>query len=167
MAASIKISDRDRGWKRLERQLVKLNRPGAFTLVGVQGNEAAAGHRAGGTTVAEVATVHEFGAILETEDGRPVVIPQRSFIRAAIDEYANKLQRLATLLGRGVILGKFQTQQALELLGEQAVGIMKKRIADGLQPPNSPATIAQKGSSKPLIDTGQLRGSITHKIEGR
>ena len=31
-------------------------------------------------------------------------------------------------------------------------------------PPNSPRTIAKKGSDVPLIDTGELRKSITHVI---
>lgn len=30
--------------------------------------------------------------------------------------------------------------------------------------PNSPSTIEKKGSSKPLIDTGGLRGGIKHKL---
>lgn len=33
-------------------------------------------------------------------------------------------------------------------------------------PPLKPETIRRKGSSKPLIDTGRLRNSITHKVEG-
>lgn len=32
-------------------------------------------------------------------------------------------------------------------------------------PPLKPETIKRKGSSKPLIDTGRLRNSITHKVE--
>lgn len=158
---TVKVSDKDKGWKALQDRAIRLSRSGAFTRVGVQGSEASGAHMGSGQTVAEIATVHEFGAV--TDSG--VVIPQRSFIRAAIDENAPRLQRTATLLGRGVLLGKFQRGQALELLGHQAVGIMKLRIARGLTPPNSPATIARKGSSKPLIDSGQLRGSITHKAE--
>jgi hypothetical protein len=45
------------------------------------------------------------------------------------------------------------------------VGVIKQRIANGIAPPNSPYTIARKGSSKPLIDTGQLRNSITYQVE--
>ncbi len=32
-------------------------------------------------------------------------------------------------------------------------------------PPNAPATIKQKGSDKPLIDTGELRKSITYVVK--
>ena len=159
--AKVRVSDQDKGWKAFQDRAIRLSRAGAFTRVGVQGSEASSVHTGSGQTVAEIASVHEFGAV--TDNG--IVIPQRSFIRAAIDEYAPRLQRTATLLGRGVLLGKFQRFQALELLGQQAVGIMKLRIARGLTPANSPVTIARKGSSKPLIDKGQLRGSITHKAE--
>lgn len=31
--------------------------------------------------------------------------------------------------------------------------------------PNAPATIARKGSSKPLIDTGNLRASFTYQVK--
>jgi hypothetical protein len=33
-------------------------------------------------------------------------------------------------------------------------------------PPNKPATIKAKGSNRPLIDTGVLRGSITYVVKG-
>jgi phage gpG-like protein len=164
--ASVKIRDTDKGWRALKDRVLRLSRPGAFTLVGVQGSEAAAQHPGAPMTVVGVATTHEFGKVIHKKDGSEVVIPQRSFIRAAIDEHAGKLQSTATAVGRGVLLGKFSVHQALELLGQQATGIMKQRIADGLTPPNRPSTIARKGSSKPLIDTGQLRASITHKAEG-
>jgi phage gpG-like protein len=164
--ASVKVTDTDKGWRALKDRLLRLSRTGAFTLVGVQGSEAAAQHPGSPMTVVAIATIHEFGKVIHKKDGSEVVIPQRSFIRAAIDEHAVKLQRTATAVGQGVLLGKFAVGQALNLLGEQATGIMKKRIADGISPPNRPSTIARKGSSKPLIDSGQLRGSITHKAEG-
>lgn len=31
--------------------------------------------------------------------------------------------------------------------------------------PNAPQTIARKGSDKPLIDTGRLRGAVTYEVE--
>ena len=36
----------------------------------------------------------------------------------------------------------------------------------GIAPPLKPATIARKGSSTPLINTGQLRSAITWRVEG-
>jgi hypothetical protein len=165
--ATLKVTDKDAGWDALKDRVLKLSAPGAYTLVGVQGQEAGSAHRAAAPmTVVDVAVTHEFGAVIRTRRGKEIVIPQRSFIRATIDEHAPKLQRTAAALGQGVLIGKFQTRQALELLGQQGVGLIQQRIADGIAPPNAPSTIARKKSSKPLVDTGQLRGSITHRVEG-
>ena len=52
------------------------------------------------------------------------------------------------------------------LLAKAAAGIRSsvvKRISTCSTPPNSPLTIAGKGSSKPLRDTGQLMASITYR----
>ena len=47
-------------------------------------------------------------------------------------------------------------------MGAMAAGKVQQYIADVfIPPPNSPRTIARKGSSHPLIDTGQMRQSIT------
>ncbi|AIY89894.1 phage virion morphogenesis protein [Geoglobus acetivorans] len=47
-------------------------------------------------------------------------------------------------------------------------GKVKEKITQGDPdwPPLKPETIRRKKSSKPLIDTGRLRDSITHKVEG-
>ena len=165
--ATLKVTDKDAGWDALKDRVLKLSAPGAYTLVGVQGQQASSAHReAAPMTVVDLAVVHEFGAVIRTRTGKEIVIPQRSFIRATIDEHAPKLQRTASALGQGVLIGKFLTGQALELLGQQGVGLIKQRIANGIPPRNADSTIARKGSSTPLVDTGQLRGSITHRVEG-
>ena len=42
---------------------------------------------------------------------------------------------------------------------------MKATIGRGHFVPNAPNTIKQKGSSQPLIDTGRMRNSVSHKVE--
>ena len=37
-----------------------------------------------------------------------------------------------------------------------------KKMLSGVPPPNAPSTIAKKGSSKTLIDTGEMLGHVTH-----
>lgn len=43
-----------------------------------------------------------------------------------------------------------------------------KKILSNVPPPNAPSTIRQKGSSKTLVDTGEMVGHVTHRqtIEG-
>ena len=68
-------------------------------------------------------------------------------------EYADKdlMKQLANLIGEA---GLLQIQRAFENSG-----------INGEWKPNSPMTIANKGSSKPLIDNGDLRSSISYEVE--
>lgn len=56
------------------------------------------------------------------------------------------------------------SEAALEAAAATAVGNVQQYMTDLKDPANSPVTIAKKGSSNPLIDTGSLRGSVTYKI---
>ena len=56
-------------------------------------------------------------------------------------------------------------KQAMEVLGVKAEGDMKKTIGRGKFKPNSPKTIKRKGSAQPLIDTGRMRASVSHKVK--
>ena len=61
-----------------------------------------------------------------------------------------------------------EKEQILRVAGAFLEGRIKEKITEGDPdwPPLRPETIKRKGSSKPLIDTGKLRASITHKVEG-
>lgn len=58
-------------------------------------------------------------------------------------------------------------EAALRRGGSDLEGAIKDTISDGRGewPALQPKTIARKGSSRPLIDTGALRSSITHVVE--
>lgn len=156
----------DRGWEGIKHRVEALRGGGATVSIGVQGTQAAANHQGGRLTVAQIATIHEFGkTIHQPKMNRTIVIPERSFLRATVDMYREAIARRQVLLTQGYVLGKFELQGAMELLGQYVVGLVKQRIANGIAPANKPSTIRAKGSSKPLIDTGQLRNSITYKVE--
>ena len=55
-------------------------------------------------------------------------------------------------------------QQAASRVGNYGASQVKRGIVNGNFTPNSPLTIARKGSSKPLIDKGDLVGSITYQV---
>lgn len=60
-------------------------------------------------------------------------------------------------------MGKVDASHIFDVVAEDLVTAVVDRIdsrGDGEWPPNSPATIARKGSDAPMIDTGQLRSSI-------
>lgn len=166
MGVTVNVKVIDRGWEAIKERARMLRDTGAVVSVGVQGQQGAANHQDSRLTVAQIATVHEFGKVIHHPKlNRTTVIPERSFLRATIDQYQQAILRRQVLLQQGFILGKFPLKPAMELLGQYVVGLIKQRIANGIAPPNSPWTIAKKGSSKPLIDTGQLRNSITYKVD--
>lgn len=109
-----------------------------------------------GTSVASVAATHEFG---DPENN----IPERPFFRQTMAQLERDL--LPFLSTFVVSLGNFNVSRAVgERVGSFAEGKVKRRIVDLRDPPNSPATIAAKGSSNPLIDTGHMRQSVTYKV---
>lgn len=151
MAGSIKV--RDKGYDALLKRLTK--RAGRVT-VGIHEAEASEEHGEDGTTVGEVAAINELG----------FGVPERSFLRAWFDEHETDNAERMRRLTRAVIEGKLGSiEQALERFGLFAVGSIQDRIANGIDPPNAPATVKRKGSSTPLIDDGILRIKITHKVE--
>lgn len=147
------VLDIDHGWADFEKRINALSST-AHVLVGVQGGAGDAQHRDSEMTVAELASIHEFG----------LGVPERSFLRSTMDENEGALLRLAARLGQGVIDGAFTQPQALGLLGEHATGLVVEKIRSHIPPPNAPSTIAGKGSSTPLIDSAQLVQAITHEV---
>lgn len=123
--------------------------------VGVHAAEAGSSHGEG-LTVGDIATFHEFGT---------QTVPQRSFVRSWYDErQAFIADTLRTQL-QAVIAGKRPIEQAAERIALAFEGDVKRRIAQNIPPPLAPATIARKGSSVALIDTGQLRNAIRGQVK--
>jgi len=84
-------------------------------------------------------------------------IPARPWLDAGVetgaDEYSSILQE------------NFDNQeQALEQIGVVAVSKVQIYMDNLRTPPISATTIALKGSSNPLIDTGNLKQSVTYSI---
>lgn len=110
-------------------------------------------------SMVDLAMVHEYGS----KDGH---IPERSFIRSTCDRKRKDHIRLLRQLQDKVILGRLSKKQALIQFGEVVKSDMVQGINNGIEPALKPKTIKRKGSSKPLIDTGRLKGSIAHEIRG-
>jgi len=123
--------------------------------VGVHSDDAAASH-GDGITVGDVATWHEFGTR---------TVPQRSFIRGWFDENQEFIAETLRKQFAAVAEGKRDAETAVERCALAFEGGIKQRISRGIPPALSPTTIARKGSSVPLIDTGQLRNAIRGKAE--
>jgi hypothetical protein len=184
-----RIIDKDRGWARIKREITKPKGP--HVAVGVFGAKAAANH--GGIPNIKVATAHEYGADINHPggtayfigpDGRAVFvsneaasadlprtaphkirIPRRSFIRDTVDQKKRSIVVLSKNLAAQVLAGTLDRSKALASIGVFVQGLIRARMSKGIPPPLRPETIRRKGSSTPLIDTGQLRASIDFEVK--
>lgn len=113
-----------------------------------------------GTPVAYVATVHEYGYAAGGIPPRPTMRPTASAKRT---EWADTMRKGAKAALNGQISGR----DALERLTLRAAGDVSAAIAALQAPPLSPRTVAAKGFSKPLVDTGQMLRSPTGVVESK
>lgn len=109
---------------------------------------------------ATVGLKQEFGSIMER-------IPARSFIRMPLQtHFSDNLQKIEPQFWNALFAEK-GAEHAMRVIGVKGENTVQEAFATsgwGKWAPNSPLTIELKGSSKPLIDTGQLRRSISSEV---
>ena len=110
---------------------------------------------AGTPAVAMVAAIQEFGAPSRGIPPRPFF---RNMVRAKSPEWP---AALAALLEAS----NWDAVRALRLAGEAIAGQLRQSIRDTNSPPLAASTIARKGFSKPLIDTGHLFASVDYEVK--
>jgi len=107
--------------------------------------------------VADIAFKNNFGSFKDK-------IPARPFGSTLIPRYQEKIRKAF----KKEILAYLEKKQDLESmynrLGLLVSGYMKDNLTNGQWAPNSKLTVFLKGSSKPLIDTGQMRQAITYVV---
>jgi len=108
----------------------------------------------GDITNAELASIHEFGT---------ATIPERSFMRSAFRKNKKKYIRMAALFSKRVARGDMKPKQAMDLIALEMAEDQKRIILGNTLTPLAAKTIERKGSSRPLIDTGQLINAIQGK----
>lgn len=143
------------------------------TKVGILGQKAAnrkvtvktaSGHNRAGSepsskTNAEIGLIQEKGSV-------SLHIPRRSFLMMPLEM---KLGKYVHFIGESVMEGitADNIKNAYAKMGIVAEGIIQRAFASrgfGRWADNSPVTIEKKGSDSPLIDTAQLRKSITSTV---
>lgn len=120
-----------------------------------------------GTPVAYVATIQEFGY---PQGG----IPSRPFMRPTVAEKTNEWKSTLAAGSRQIMAGKLTVEQMLGQVGMLAAGNIAQTISKIYTPPLAPTTIAARASkrkspgvsTKPLVDTGLMIQSVSHKVEG-
>lgn len=92
-------------------------------------------------------------------------IPSRPFLLNAIRKNRSKYLEAMKTAGAKILRGEATLEQTMRKLGILAQGDIQQEITDLRDPPNAPATIAAKGSSNPLIDTGEMRSKVTWQVK--
>ena len=114
----------------------------------------------GEVTNAEIGLVHELGSKSRN-------IPARSFLQMPLHQRQQEIVA-ETKAGAESKIKKGDTLAVLKTLGvacENAVQDAFGTQGFDTWEPDKPETIARKGSAAPLIDSAQLRKSITSKVE--
>lgn len=146
-----------RNWDKIAAAMQSL--AGKHARVGIIGAAAAA--KRDGVTNAEIAAVNLFGSPANR-------IPARDFLRAPLRSEQKRLSAVAASSLKGVVSGRVAQDKVLDLIGEVGVAISRRWITQGRNlAPNSPATVRAKGSGRPLVDTGQLVGSLSYDVKSR
>ncbi len=122
-----------------------------------------------GTSVAYVATIHEFGA---EKSG----VPPRPFMRPTVEREEVKWRKFIAQEAPKILEGKQTVEGLFEALGLNISGEIARSISQVTTPKLLEATILAKtrkmadqvtvGSlDKPLVETGLMLDSVTHTVE--
>lgn len=114
----------------------------------------------GSVTQAQNGALQNFGDPHNTLNGHPAPIPARPWLIPGVE---SATQDISDSIEESVMAGA-TLDQTLDAIGAFAAGATQTYITELKNPPNAAYTIAQKGSSNPLIDTGSMRASVTWKV---
>lgn len=166
MTVGIKVSYKssDNGFRSMKKRLENIN--GTAVEVGVLKGEHA-----------WLASIHEYGCDIPVTDKMRaylasqglhlkkttthIHIPERSFLRTGFDENKADVMKKAQVMLSDVADGKMSEEGFYKAIGLELSSKIKDYARDLDSPPNHPFTTERKGSSNPLVDTGDMIGSIT------
>lgn len=168
MASKIKVTTHKNDFPKMEKSISDLN--GLKVNVGVLGGEHA-----------WLASIHEYGCRIKVtpkmraflhrkglhlkNSTTEIVIPERSFLRSGFDENADKVLETTEAVLPDVLIGTLSVEHYAKLVGLQLASAIKEYAVNLNSPPNHPFTKQQKGSSNPLVDTGDMINGITYEVE--
>jgi hypothetical protein len=148
--------DRDLGFSKL-MTVFKTNNKESAVFVGFLRSSGI--HKSKGKkpmTVAQIAAINEYGTD---------TIPERPYFRSTLTRVKTQIEKLMEKISLQVMEGALSRSKGLGVLGEFLKGEIVKTINQGVPPPNAASTIAQKKSSKTLIDSGQMKNAIDWEVQ--
>lgn len=128
-----------------------------------------------------LAGIHEYGCKIKVTDKMRVylhgqglhlkasteyiTIPERAFLRNGYDINIKKVVKDGSAVIGYVMGGTMDTDEFLKMIGLILSSHIKDYATALYNPPNHPFTARRKGSSNPLVDTGDMISSITYEVE--
>lgn len=142
-------------YKQVKKNLLEFSK--LDLLVGVPQEKTEREDTSRSITNAELMFIHTNGSPVKN-------IPKRPTIEPTIEENKEIIADKFKKIVNRILSNKSDGRVELEKLGIWTVNKIKAKFGSDDLVPNSPQTIARKGDNNPLIDTGQLRNSITYVI---
>ena len=140
---------------------IKSTQSGEFVKVGILADGGKVNRNEGDVNNPTIGLENELGSITKN-------IPPRSFLRMPLEYKREEIMKdMASSKLVKKAIDNLSIITVLKLLGKVAEGKIQKAFESkgfGKWKENSPVTIAKKGSSAPLIDTSQLRDSVTSSV---
>jgi|SRR5579862_3244323 len=159
VAAAGNVTDRRKGFDEITAEMELLSN--SYVQIGFQQGEVTRSEvkgsrrKAAGLSMADIAAQNEFGTR---------VIPARPFMSTSFDENRPRIVNAVDKEYDKIVSGKSDVRKSLNILGLYMVDLIQQKILAIHSPPNSLETIRRKGSSKPLIDFGQMFASVRHIV---
>lgn len=164
MGMKVKYTSKGDGFKKMMKELKMLN--GSGVEVGVLQGE----HK-------WLAGIHEYGCDIEVtpkmrvflhtqglhlkESTTHIHIPERSFLRTGFDTHKDNVAKKAGKMLADVASGKMSAEAVYMGVGTELASKIKDYAVDLGAPGNHPFTTERKGSSNPLVDSGDMIGGIS------
>lgn len=164
---AIKWSTKKNRFPEMERAAAELN--------GRRVNAGASGEQAW------LAGIHEYGCKIQVTDKmraylhsqglhlkadtQYITIPERAFLRNGFDISKDKVIKDTEPALSSVLDGSLETDAFLVMVGQILTSYLKDYAVSLDTPRNHPFTIHKKGSSNPLVDTGDMIESVTYEVQ--
>ncbi len=142
------VTDTDKGWNRIQ-QMFRAQRS-REVVVGLMDKTNARSDDA--IPNAALGNIHEFGL---------GDMPERSFLRSTFDENKEAYWRSIKTRAGMVLAGRIDIEDTLETLGKRVQADIRDKIHSSVPPELADSTVAAKGSTKTLVDSGQMVQAIT------
>lgn len=141
----------------LDRFIKNAEKIGGHVEVGWLGSKTHIGGSGGKRTItqADLAAIHIYG----TQH-----IPARDPLTPAIEQNQDKYRGMIENAVVPILNGAMDIGSLWQFIGMKAQADIQQYMVNGKFAPLNPKTIKRKGSSKPLIDTGQLRQGVTYIV---